>query len=112
MFIKNQIKNNSKLNVNTSYEAEPIEAKVRRIINNGEPITDGSPLIYTERKDGVLPGYNIRTDRWETALDAMEGVNKAHIAKREGKLVQMETPASGEVGKAESLQGTTDGQTS
>ena len=44
------------------YEAESIEEKVRRILDENEPITDGAPIIYTELKDGVRPEYNIRTD--------------------------------------------------
>ena len=42
-------------------EGEYIEEKVRRITENNEPIEDGAPIIYTERKDGVNPAYNIRT---------------------------------------------------
>ena len=57
-------------------EGEYIEEKVRRITENGEPIEDGAPIIYTERKDGVNPAYNIRTDRWEIAQNAMEQVGK------------------------------------
>lgn len=64
-------------------KGETIEAKMRRIINNKEPITDGAPLIYTDRKDGVLPGHDIRTDRFETAIDGMDYVTKSHLAKRE-----------------------------
>ena len=62
-------------------EGEYIEEKVRRITENGEPIEDGAPIIYTERKDGVNPAYDIRTDRWEIAQDAMEqvGNNKSKI---------------------------------
>ena len=45
-----------------TYEGETIEMKIERIVNNGEPISDSAPLIYTERKDGVLPGHNIKTD--------------------------------------------------
>ena len=40
-------------------EEEYIEEKVRRITENKEPIKDGAPIIYTERKDGVNPAYNI-----------------------------------------------------
>ena len=36
-------------------EGEYIEEKVRRITENNEPIEDGAPIIYTERKDGVNP---------------------------------------------------------
>ena len=71
------------LKVNTSYQGETIEQKIYRILHNKEPITDGAPLIYTERKDGINPAYDIRTDRWELAIDAMDTVNKARIAKRE-----------------------------
>ena len=70
--------------IETNYEyqlGETIEAKVRRITENNEPITDGAPIIYTNRDDGVLPAYNIRTDRWEIAQAAMEAVNQANLAK-------------------------------
>lgn len=70
--------------VKTNYEyqeGESIENKVRRITENNEPITDGAPIIYTNREDGVLPAYNIRTDRWEIAQQAMEAVNQANLAK-------------------------------
>lgn len=62
-------------------EGESIENKVRRITENNEPITDGAPIIYTNRDDGVLPAYNIRTDRWEIAQGAMDAVNQANLAK-------------------------------
>lgn len=62
-------------------EGESIEKKVARITENNEPITDGAPIIYTNRDDGVLPAYNIRTDRWEVAQQAMDAVNQANLAK-------------------------------
>lgn len=68
----------------TNYEfqdGESIENKVRRITENNEPITDGAPIIYTNRDDGVLPAYNIRTDRWDIAQQAMDAVNQANLAK-------------------------------
>lgn len=67
---------------NYEYQAgESIEEKVRRITENNEPITDGAPIIYTNRDDGVLPAYNIRTDRWEVAQQAMDAINQANLAK-------------------------------
>lgn len=75
--------NKTRLNINSSTEGEPIETKIERITNNKEPITDGAPLIYTERKEGVLAGYNPRTDKWEIAIEAMDTVSKTNIAKRE-----------------------------
>ena len=34
-----------------SFEGEFIEEKVARVVENKEPIEDGAPIIYTERKD-------------------------------------------------------------
>ena len=84
-YINKNIKRNTDLNINTSVEGETIEIKVERITVNREPITDGAPLIYTERKDGVLAGYDIRTDRFEVAIEAMDKVSKSNQAKREEK---------------------------
>ena len=69
--------------MNESYEGETIEDKVRRIVENNEPITDVVENIYTERSQGVLPAYNIRTDRFEVAIGAMDIVNRTTTAKRE-----------------------------
>ncbi len=63
-------------------EGERIEEKVRRLTDEKSPINDGAPIIYTERKDGVLPAYDIRTDRWDIAQKAMEENMKAISAKR------------------------------
>ncbi|AXH73269.1 MAG: hypothetical protein [Microviridae sp.] len=105
MYKKNPIQQTS-IERNTSYEAVTIEGKVRRMLSNKEPIKDGAQLIYTERKDGVLPSYNIRTDRWEVAVEAMSGVSKAHITKREerAKIIKMDDKK--EDGKPDSIQGT------
>ena len=64
-------------------EGELIEEKVARLTQEKSPINDGAPIIYTERKDGVLPAYDIRTDRWEIAQAAMEINQKAISAKRQ-----------------------------
>lgn len=95
----------------TNYEyqiGESIENKVRRITENNEPITDGAPIIYTNRDDGVLPAYNIRTDRWEVAQSAMDAVNQANLAKSKnyGKIEQQEQNAleSKEIGDTPSQQ--------
>lgn len=83
-FVRSELKNEK------VYEGERIEEKVFRILNNGEAITDGAPQIYTERSEGVLPAYNIRTDRMEVAQDAMDKVSKDRIAKREAKVLKMD----------------------
>ena len=66
MYRQNTMKTTS-IQRNESVEGETIEQKIERIVNNKEPINDGAPIIFTERKDGVLPGYDVRTDRWDVA---------------------------------------------
>lgn len=68
-----------------TYEGETIETKVARIVQEKAPITDGAPIIYTDREQGVLPAYNVRTDRWDIAEDAMDKVNAAKMAKRDAQ---------------------------
>ena len=75
--------NRTSISVNESYIGERIEEKIMRITNNREPIKDAAPIIYTERREGVLPSTDIRTDRFEIAVDAMDKVQKTHIGKRE-----------------------------
>jgi len=58
---------------------------MERVLTNKEPIKDGAPLVYTERKDGVMPAYNIRTDRFEVAIEGMDVVAKSVQAKRENR---------------------------
>lgn len=100
-------------------EGESIENKVKRLLANKEPIKDGSPIIYTDRKDGVNPAYNIRTDRFEIACDAMDKVHRSKEAKRdelmkgetkEAKIVEMKDDKtdSTKVGKPESTAGEAD----
>lgn len=67
-------------------EGETIEKKVERITTLKEPIKDGAPLIYTDRKEGVQAGYNIRTDRFEVAVEAMDKVTKTKVAQRESRM--------------------------
>lgn len=81
-----RIKTGTKLSINQTYYAESLIHKIRRIVNNKEPISDGAPQIYTERKDGVRPEYDIRTDRFEHAIEAMDHVAKSHTAKREMRI--------------------------
>ncbi len=64
-------------------EGETLEMKIERMVNNKEPISDGAPEIFTTRDEGVISAYNIRTDRWEIATDAMDMIEKSKVAKRE-----------------------------
>lgn len=62
-------------------EGENILTKVRRIINENEPLEDGAPLIYTPKADGVRPEHDIRTDKWAMAMNAMDKINEYKVSK-------------------------------
>lgn len=68
------------------YDGESIETKVERVVQNKEPIEDGAEIIYTEKKLGVQPQYDIRTDKWEVAQEAMNLAHANRIAKSNGTL--------------------------
>lgn len=77
-------------NPNLTYQAEPREVKLRKIISGeSNDMEDGVfPTIYTEKKDGVQPEFDIRTDRFEVAIDAIDKINQSianEIAKNKGK---------------------------
>lgn len=79
-----------------TYEAEPREVKLRKIISGeSSNMEDGVfPTIYTEKRDGVLPEYDIRTDRFEVAIDAMDKINQSaanQIAKSKGETESVKT---------------------
>lgn len=67
------------LKVNNTYEAEGLEQKLRRMTENKEPITDEVETAFTNKKDGVMPAFDIRTDRWEVAQEAMGKVYKSEL---------------------------------
>lgn len=90
-------------------DGETLEDKIDRMVNNKEPMNkEGAPIIYTERKEGVKAGYNIRTDRWDVAIDGMDKVHKSAIARREESQKARAKAAEneGNDGKPESTQGT------
>ena len=79
-----------------TYQAEPREVKLRKIISGeSSSMEDGVfPTIYTEKKDGVLPEYDIRTDRFEVAIDAMDKINQSianQIAESKGQTESVKT---------------------
>lgn len=77
-------------NPDLTYEAEPREVKLRKIISGeASNMEDGVfPTIYTEKKDGVQPEFDIRTDRFEVAIDAIDKINQSvanQVAKSKGE---------------------------
>lgn len=88
-------------NPDLTYQADPREVKLRKIIN-GETnnMEDGVfPTIYTEKKDGVQPEFDIRTDRFEVAIDAIDKINQStanQIAKNKGETEAVKDFGTGE----------------
>lgn len=74
-------KNNGRLKSIEIYEGESIETKCARVLQDKEPITDTAPIIYTAKEAGVLPAYNIRTDRFDIAMDAYDKITRASAKK-------------------------------
>ena len=76
-------------NPNLAYQAEPIIVTGKIINGEANNMEDGVfPTIYTEKKDGVQPEFDIRTDRFEVAIDAIDKINTSaenQIAKNKGE---------------------------
>lgn len=69
------------LRVDATYEAEGLEVKLRRVTETNEPLAGDIPTVYTKKADGVLPAFDIRTDRFEIAREAMSKVQESEMAK-------------------------------
>lgn len=91
MYNKQNIQETS-VEVNEAYEGETIEEKVRRLMDNKEPIEDSAPMIWTERKDGVIKEYDIRHDRFETAVEMMDQANQQKLSDRKLRIASREIP--------------------
>lgn len=67
--------NNFKGMIEMTEKGETLIKKVRRILDENEPLKDGAPMIYTPKQAGVRDDCNIRTDKWSIAMNAMDKVN-------------------------------------
>lgn len=77
----------SQILCNEDYEGQSIERMIEKFLNEGTPIESISPTIYTLRSEGVRPEYDIRTDKWEIAQEAMGRVtDKYHEARKQSQL--------------------------
>lgn len=86
---------------NQTTEEEGLIHQLRKVKTMGDQgfVTKG--LMYSERKDGVLPEFDIRTDKWEIAQKASEVASKSEIAKRGGAVTEeKQKPDAKEGGEA------------
>lgn len=82
-------------------KGESIEEMIRRCTESNEPIESTAPMIYTEEAAGVQPQYNIRADRFEIALDAVDKYQKSEIARQKAEKDKAAEAAKAEEGKKE-----------
>ena len=98
--------NPSRIRVDEDRIGESIEQMLRRMHKENEPIQATARMHYFERKDGVRPENDIRTDRFEVARSAMDKVNASTYAERmhtdgyiqnsQGEWIQPPTEPTGE----------------
>lgn len=69
------------IQTNECYTGEPLYKQLRIATKTKNPIKMDAPIIYTDKKEGVKPQYDIRSDKWEIAQNAMDYVNATAIAK-------------------------------
>lgn len=62
-------------------EGETLIKKIQRIVDENEPLKDGAPLIYTPKQAGVRTDCNIRADKWDIAMKAMNRVNEYKLSE-------------------------------
>ena len=72
----------SRIKVDLTLEGESIEEQLRKMVAGKEPIQATAKVAYTERKDGVHAEYDIRTDRFELAMQAADRVHATQYAAR------------------------------
>lgn len=80
-------------------EGESIEKKIDRMTQTQEPIGETAPIVYTTKTEGIIPAYDVRTDKWEIAQDAMSKVNnkRSEISKLGGMEAYKKAIADGVV---------------
>ena len=80
---------------NDSIDGISIEEKIRIALQDNTPIDAGSPLIYTKRADGVKPEYDIRTDRFDIAIEHADRLANAKLLARQ-KVIENENNSFGD----------------
>ena len=74
-----------------------IEDTIRRAIASNQPLEGNAPMIYTPASEGVKPEHDIRTDKQNLALDAMDKYQASETMK--GFIGRVEPDENGTDGK-------------
>lgn len=83
-----------------------IEETVRRAIATNSPLEGNAAPIFTAAEDGVRPEYDIRTDKQDIALQAMDKYQASDAMK--GFINRIECDENGEDGKGNKVTFITD----
>ena len=83
---------------------ETLIKKIQRILDENEPLTDGAPMIYTPKQEGVRDDCNIRTDKWALAMDAMDRVNNYKL----NEYLKKGEPETTKTAEGQTREGTTE----
>lgn len=79
---KGMIYPTTQIKVVLDLKGESIEEMLRRMQDAHEPIQANAKLAYYDRKEGVLPFNDIRTDRFDYALQATNKMHASTYAQR------------------------------
>ena len=63
-------------------KGESIEEMLRRVRDSKEPIQANAKMLYFDRKDGVMPFCDIRSDRFDYAMKATNKLHATAYAQR------------------------------
>jgi len=63
-------------------EGQSLEEFLRKAMKGTEPIQATAKVTYNDRKDGVLPQHDIRTDRFDMALMQTDKLHATQAAAR------------------------------
>lgn len=70
------------INRNTGVQGKTIEEEMHKLLVTGEAPEGEKPKIYTPRENGVVQSTNIKTDRFDVALNACDKIQKSFEARR------------------------------
>lgn len=94
------------INTDNTYEAKSLMCQLRKITEEQTPIEETAPIIYTNKKDGVLKEYDIKTDRFEVAMEAMGKMRSAELTElaKSESAAKLETAKEAATGTVEEGQ--------
>lgn len=101
------IRNTGKITTNNSVAKDDLMTILRRRKEHKEhEDIPNRPLLYSERKDGVIIEGNPRTDQWDVAQAAHDYIARTKLARRDAfDKVKAETAKAEAAAKAAAMKG-------